>query len=149
MFYVALSVLTGMALLTTLRFCIQGTLRTDNRALRVVTHPLWLFSIGLSVPYVLGSFYAGVLSPWPPLAFQQFAETDRWAGLTAAIAVATADLWLLWAAARAAALFAPPEDRRMLPYYYAINLVVGGFFIGRALYLVQQGSLLAPGSAGG
>jgi hypothetical protein len=34
-------------------------------------------------------------------------------------------------------------------WYYAANLAIGALFIGRAVYLVQKGVLLTPGSAGG
>jgi hypothetical protein len=146
--YFVMAVFTAMALVTTLRFCFTGTLQSDNRLLRLLTHPVWLYSLGLTIPYVLGSLYGGTISPWPPSAYEQFAPRGLWAGINAGLAVLVVDIWVVWASARAAAVFAPPEDRRILKYYYAVNLAVGTFFIVRGVYLAQHGAAMTAGSVG-
>ena len=57
--YTPLAVILFFTMLTTLRFSVAGTLKTANPALRLVTHPAWLYALVLAGGYTLGAFYHG------------------------------------------------------------------------------------------
>ena len=139
--YIVTAFLMAMALLATLRFCVWGPPQQGAGIVRLLTHPAWLLPIAIAVPYALGSYYKGTISPWPPTAFATFSTADGvWGGLTASLVAATTDLWVLWAAAKAASLFAPPKDKNLVKYYYVVNLAVGLFFILRGVWLARPGA---------
>jgi len=69
-----------------------------------------------------------------------------WAGLCAGIAAATADVWLLWATATTFRKFSPPDDVRMVKYYYLVNLAIGGYLMARFLHVIDMGKAgIIPG----
>ena len=86
--------------LTTLRFSLTGDLATGNPILRIVTHPWWLYALVLAGPFVLGAFYKGLISPWPPQAYAEIgAQAGRWAGAAAALGATIVDIWIFWGGA--------------------------------------------------
>lgn len=132
--YAILALLMALALGGTLRFALTGRIGGGGPVVNLLTHQVWLLPLAAAIPYVLGCFYKGLISPWPPAAFAAFEEkAGFWGGATAGLAVITVDIWLLYAMARAAAHFAPPEDRHLVKWYYAVNFVVGAFFIVRGI----------------
>jgi len=145
--YTPLAVILFFMMITTLRFSIAGTLKTANPALRLLTHPAWLYPLVLAGGWTLGAFYHGTLSPWPPATFSAVSQrAGLWAGVAATEAAITADIWLLWATATTFRVFSPPTDRRMIKYYYAVNLVIGGYLMARFLHIIDMGQAgIIPG----
>jgi len=138
--YTPIAVVLFFTMLTTLRFSFTGTLKAADPVSRVVTSPVWLYALIISGPYMLGCYYHGTISPWPPAAFEMVNQrAGMWAGLSAAIAAATADIWLLWATATTFKTFSPPDDARMVKYYYLVNLVIGGYLMARFLHVIDMG----------
>lgn len=132
--YAVLALLMALALVGTLRFCVTGRIGGGGPITALLTHQVWLLPLAAAIPYVLGCFYKGLISPWPPAAFATFEEkAGFWAGTSAGLAVIAVDIWLLYAMARAAAHFAPPEDRHLVKWYYVVNFMVGAFFIARGI----------------
>jgi hypothetical protein len=126
--------------LTTLRYSFTGHLHPSNAVLRVVTNPAWLYPLILAGPWAFGAFYQSAISPWPPQTFAMIAaKAGFWAGMASAIAAATADIWMLWATATTFRRFSPPHDRRMIKYYYVVNLVVGAYLMARFLHVIDMG----------
>jgi hypothetical protein len=141
-FFTPLAVVLFFTMVTTLRFSIAGTLKTGNPLLRAVTHPAWLYPLVLTGGYTLGAFYHGKISPWPPASFHSIADHHGfWAAIAASEAAITADIWLLWATATTFKVFSPPDDARMVKYYYAVNLVIGGYLMARFLHVIDMGQL--------
>ncbi len=145
--YTPIAVVLFFTLLTTLRFSFTGTLKASDPVSLVVTSPVWLYALVISGPYMLGAFYHGTISPWPPAAYEAVSlRAGMWAGLSAAIAAATADVWLLWATATTFRKFSPPDDSRMIKYYYLVNLAVGGYLMARFLHVIDMGKAgIIPG----
>jgi hypothetical protein len=138
--YTPVAVVLFFTFLTTLRFSFTGHLHAENKVLRVVTNPGWLFALVLSGPFAFGAFYHSALSPWPPQSFAMVVgHFGVWAALAAALAAATADVWMLWATATTFRRFSPPDDHRMVKYYYAVNLVVGAYLVARFLHVIDMG----------
>ena len=145
--FTPLAVILFFTMITTLRFSIAGTLKTANPVLRFLTHPAWLYPLVLVGGYTLGAFYHGALSPWPPATFTSGSQRfGLWGGVAATEAVITADIWLLWATATTFKVFSPPHDKRMVKYYYAVNLVIGGYLMARFLHFIDMGQTgIIPG----
>ena len=145
--YTPLAVILFFTMLTTLRFSFTGTLKAQNPLVLALTHPAWLSPLILEGGYVLGSFYHGTLSPWPPATFHSIAQhSGFWAAAAATEGAITADIWLLWATATTFKTFSPPHDRRMIKYYYAVNLVIGGYLMARFLHIIDMGQAgIIPG----
>jgi hypothetical protein len=138
--YTPLAVVLFFTMIATLRFSIAGTTKTGNPVLWALTHPAWLTPLILEGGYVLGAFYHGALSPWPPASFTSIAQIHGfWAGLAAGEAAATIDMWLLWCTATAFRAFSPPHDARMVKYYYLVNFVVGAYLVARFLHIIDMG----------
>src|ERR1700722_16926082 len=113
--YTPLAVILFFTMLTTLRFSFAGTLKTANLALRLLTHPAWLYPLVLAGGYTLGAFYHGTLSPWPPATFTAVSQRSGfWAAVTATEAAITVDIWLLWATATTFKTFSPADDQILL-----------------------------------
>jgi hypothetical protein len=145
--YTPIAAVLFFTFLTTLRYSFTGRLHTTNPVLRIVTNPSWLYPLILSGPFLLGSFYHGTMSPWPPAAFEMVSQrAGFWAGAAAAIAAATADVWLLWATATTFRKFSPPHDVRMVKYYYVVNFVVGAYLMARFTHVIDMGQAgIIPG----
>ncbi len=145
--FTPLAAILFFTMITTLRFSITGTLKTANPMLRLLTHPLWLAPLVLTGGATLGAFYHGALSPWPPATFADISRRfGLWGGVAATEAVVTADIWLLWATATTFKVFSPPDDARMVKYYYAVNLVIGSYLLARFLHILDMGQVgIIPG----
>jgi hypothetical protein len=145
--FTPIAVVLFFTLLTTLRYSFTGTLRSGNPVLNLITNPSWLYPLIISGPYVLGAYYHGKISPWPPTAFATIgAGAGFWAGVTAAIAAGTADVWLLWATATTFRKFSPPHDARMVKYYYVANFLVGAYLMARFTHVIDMGQAgIIPG----
>lgn len=145
--YTPLAIILFFTMITTLRFSIAGTLKTANPVLRFVTHPGWLAPLILTGGFTLGAFYHGTLSPWPVATFTDLSRRfGFWAGVSGAEAAITADIWLLWATATTFKVFSPPDDARMVKYYYAVNFVIGAYLLARFLHILDMGQVgIIPG----
>jgi len=144
--YTVYAVILAFTFLTTLRYSIAGTLVTGNPVLRAVTHPYWLYALVAAGPFVLGSFYQGALSPWPPDTFAQVnARAGMWAAIAATLGVMIADIWMFWGAATTFRRFAPPHDKRVVKLYYLANAAIGLYLVGRFLHVIPVGELYMRG----
>ena len=145
--FTPLAIILFFTMITTLRFSIAGTLKTANPVLRALTHPAWLYPLVLEGGYTLGAFYHGALSPWPPASFTAVAQRfGLWGGVAAAEAAITADIWRLWATATTFKVFSPPHDARMVLFFFAVNLVIGGYLMARFLHFIDMGQTgIIPG----
>jgi hypothetical protein len=138
--YTPLAVILFFTMLTTLRFSIAGTLKTGNPVLRAITHPAWLAALILEGGYVLGAFYHEALSPWPPATYHMVMDkAGFWAALAATEGAITIDIWLLWATATTFKIFSPPQDARMVKYYYLVNFVIGAYLMARFFHVIDMG----------
>jgi hypothetical protein len=140
--FMPLAVVLFFTMITTLRFSLEGTLKTANPVLRALTHPAWLSPLVATGGFTLGAFYYGKFSPWPPATFHMIGDKyGLWGAIAATEAAITADMWLLWAAATTFKIFSPPQDVRMVKYYYAVNFLIGGYLIARFLHVIDMGSI--------
>src|ERR1700738_3468505 len=72
----------------------------------ILFHPIWLGALVVEVPFVIGRYLQGSMSPWPVTAFTQMQDKPGlWAGILAATATTTVDLWLFWTTATALLTF--------------------------------------------
>jgi len=142
-----LAIVLFFTMVTTLRFSIEGTLKTGNALLRVLTHPAWLTPLILEGGFTLGLFYHGKLSPWPPATFRMLVEKyGFWGGIAGAEAAITVDIFLLWATATTFKVFSPPHDARVVKYYYAVNLIIGAYLMARFAHVIDMGAAgILPG----
>ena len=131
-----------LTLLSTLKLTLTGTLYVGpNKRKFVLFHPIWLWFLVAMVPYVVGRYLAGSLSPLPWIAYAGAeAQHGPWAGVLAGVATTTVDLWIFWAAAAAFLSFPVPMSVAYEPipktlhkYFYLANLLAGAFIVGRAL----------------
>ncbi len=141
-YYTALSVVAFLALLTTLKLTLTGRVTVGAaRKNFILFHPIWLGALVVEVPYVIGEYMTGGLSPWPPMSFTQVQDkAGLWAGILAGNATATVDLWLFWTTATALLTFTQPMatayepiPKSMHKYFHLVNLLAGAFVIYKAL----------------
>ncbi len=140
-YYALLSIISAMTFLTTVKLTLTGriTVGADRRN-SFFFHPVWLGTLAVMLPMVVGYYLKGKLSPWPPAAFTALqAEGGLWAGILAAISTATIDLWLLWTTATALLSFTEPLSSSYEPippsmnkYVYLVNIIAGAFVIYKA-----------------
>ncbi len=140
--YIALSAVCFLTLLTTLKLTLTGrvTIGPDHRTF-ILFHPVWLGALAVMVPFVIGRYLKGTLSPFPVAAFADAeAKAGLWAGLLAGSATATIDLWLFWTTATALLCFTQPMSttyepipKSMHKYFHLVNIVAGAFVIWKAL----------------
>jgi hypothetical protein len=140
--YTALTVIAVLTLLTTLKLTL--TSRVTVGAARknfILFHPIWLGALVVEVPYVIGQYLKGGLSPWPIAAFTQVQDkAGLWAGILAGTATTTVDLWLFWTTATALLTFTQPMatayepiPKSMHKYFHLVNLLAGAFVIYKSL----------------
>ena len=98
--WTAAAALLLLTLLSTLNISLRGFPQKGEPAnWNLLTHPGWLAPLAVVLPFVIGSYLKGKLSPWPPAAFAaSAAAAGTWAGVTALLATLIVDLWLLWTA---------------------------------------------------
>ena len=129
-------------MLTTLKLTLTGRVTVGPQKKNfILFHPVWLGGLVVEVPFVIGRYLAGGMSPWPLLAFSQMQDkAGLWAGALAATATTTVDLWLFWTTATALLTFTQPMatayepiPKAMHKYFYLVNLLAGAFVIYKAL----------------
>jgi hypothetical protein len=140
--YTAASVLAVLTLLTTLKLTLTNrvTVGAEKKHF-ILFHPIWLGALVLEVPYVIGKYMDGGMSPWPVAAFTQIQEkAGMSAGILAGLATTTVDLWLFWTTATALLTFTQPMatayepiPKSMHKYFHLVNLMAGAFVIYKAL----------------
>ena len=143
--YALLSAVCILTLLTTLKLTLTGrvTVGVDRKNF-ILFHPIWLGTLAVMVPFVVGRYLQAKLSPWPVAAFLDAqAKAGLWAGVLAATATTTIDLWLFWTTATALLTFTQPMStayepvpKSMHKYFHLVNLIAGAFVIYKALSAV-------------
>jgi hypothetical protein len=141
-FYAAASVIALLTLVTTLKLTLTGRVTVGSeRKNFILFHPVWLGALVVMVPYVIGLYLKGELSPWPIMAFAQAqAKAGLWAGILAGISTLTVDLWMFWTTATALLTFTQPManiyqpiPKAMHKYFHLVNLIAGAFIVYKAL----------------
>jgi hypothetical protein len=107
----------------------------------ILFHPIWLGPLAAMIPFVIGRYLKGTMSPWPAAAFAAIqAKAGPWAGILAAISTTTVDLWMFWTTATALLTFTEPMatayepiPKSMHKYFYLVNLLAGAFVIYKTL----------------
>ncbi len=141
-FSILYAALAFLAFLATLKLSLTGQITVGPaKKSYVVFHPIWLGSLVVMVPLIIGWYLKGVLSPWPPAAFAAMnAKAGLGAGLAAGLATATIDLWLFWTTATALISFTEPMatayepiPRSMHKYFHVVNAIAGAFVVYKAL----------------
>jgi hypothetical protein len=136
------AVLTALALLGTLKLSLTGQITVGpEKKSYLLFHPVWLGSLVVMVPLIIGWYLKGVISPWPPAAFETMqTKAGLWAGIAAGNAAATIDLWLFWTTATALITFTEPMatayepiPKPMHKYFHLVNVIAGAFVIYKAL----------------
>ncbi len=151
--YQIMAGITAMTLIASLKLSFTRRLTPVDGKIGIIgllTHPLWLWPLVLMVPFVIGGYLKGMLSPWPPAAYMAVeAKAGQSAAVLAALSTTTIDLWLFWTAATALICFRdplatiyPPIPKEMHKYYHIVNAAVGLFVVGKAL--VDNGAIHAP-----
>jgi hypothetical protein len=140
--YALLSAVCILTLLTTLKLTFTGrvTFGPEKKTF-ILFHPVWLGALVAMVPFVIGRYLQGRLSPWPWVAYQGAqAKAGLWAGVLAGTATATVDLWLFWTTATALLTFTQPMatayepiPKAMHKYFHLVNLIAGAFVVYKAL----------------
>jgi len=134
------SIVLAFTFLTTFHFSVTGQVDSPNPVIRLFTNRNWFYALIIAGPYMLGAFYFGAISPWPPEAFETArSHAGLWAGVATALGAATADIWLLWATATVFKRFAPPSEQRFVKYYYMANLAIGLYLMARFSHLITIG----------
>jgi len=137
-----LSIGSILTLLSTLKLTLTGTLTVGpNRRKFILFQPVWLWFLVPMLPFVVGSYLDGSLSPLPWIAYARAAaQHGPWGGVLAGVATTTVDLWISWTTATAFLSFPVPMSvayepipRTVHKYFYAVNLLAGAFIIARAL----------------
>jgi hypothetical protein len=141
-YYTALSIVASLTLVTTLKLTLTGqvTIGQDKKPF-ILFHPIWLGALVVMVPFVIGQYLKGLLSPWPVAAFTMAqAKAGLWAGILAGISTTTVDLWLFWTTATALLTFTQPMatayepiPKSMHKYFHLVNLIAGAYVIYKAL----------------
>ncbi len=140
--YLPFALIALMTLVATIKLTLTGRLRVGAaQKSYVVFHPLWLGPLVVMVPFVIGRFLKGTMSPFPPTAFAEIeAKAGVWAGALAGISVTTIDLWLFWTTATALITFTEPMStayepipKAMHKYIHVVNAIAGAFVIYKAL----------------
>ena len=141
--YAALALL---ALIGTIKLSLTGQFTVGHeKKSYVLFHPLWLGSLVVMVPLIIGWYLKGVVSPWPPAAFSTMAaEGGLWSGVATALATATIDLWLFWTTATALITFTVPMatiyepiPKAMHKYFHLVNAVAGAFVVYKAILALR------------
>jgi hypothetical protein len=140
--YTAASVVAFLTLLTTLKLTLTGRVTVGPQKKHfILFHPIWLGALVVMVPYVIGQYLDGLMSPWPVTAFLAVqAKAGLWAGVLAGISTATIDLWLFWTTATALLTFTQPMatayqpiPKSMHKYFHLVNLLAGAFVVGKSI----------------
>lgn len=141
-YYTALALVCFLTLLTTLKLTLTGrvTIGPEKKNF-ILFHPIWLGALVVMVPFVIGRYLQGSMSPWPVAAFMQAQDkAGLWAGISVGLATTTVDLWLFWTTATALLTFTQPMStayepipRSMHKYFHLVNLIAGAFVIYKAL----------------
>jgi hypothetical protein len=141
-YYTALSAVCFLTLLTTLKLTLtrRVTIGPDRKNF-ILFHPIWLGALVVMVPYVIGRYLKGTLSPFPLTAFtDNEAKAGLWAGVLAGLSTTTIDLWLFWTTATALLTFTQPMatayepiPKSMHKYFHLVNAIAGAFVIYKAL----------------
>ncbi|MDB5395773.1 MAG: hypothetical protein JWM91_3279 [Rhodospirillales bacterium] len=140
--YAVLSAVSALTLLTTLKLTLTGRVTIGPQKKNfILFHPIWLGALVVMVPFVIGRYLQGTMSPWPVTAFAQMQDkVGLWAGVLAATATTTVDLWLFWTTATALLTFTQPMatayepiPKSMHKYFHLVNLIAGAFVIYKAL----------------
>jgi hypothetical protein len=141
-YYTALSAVSLLTLLTTLKLTLTGRVTVGPQKRNfILFHPYWLGFLVVMVPFVIGRYLKGELSPWPLAAFAAAqAKAGLWAGVLAGISTTTVDLWMFWTTATALITFTTPMatayepvPKSMHKYFHLVNLIAGAFVVYRAL----------------
>lgn len=137
-----IAVIVAMTLVVTVKLSVTGrVMPVDGGKPSLLTHPGWLGPLVVLVPYIIGSYLKGLLSPWPPAAFAAVqSKSGLWPAVVAALSTTTVDLWLFWTTATALIAFTVPManiyrpiPKEMHKYYHLVNIVAGLFIVGKAL----------------
>ena len=125
------------SLFATLRLAIgeRGRVVT-NPLLSFLTHSVWLLPLLVVFNMSFGMALLGIVSPWPPTAFEQVSSEygyGMWAGVAAFLAMLIVDIWVLWIPTQVLRRFAKPENREAMKYYTVFNNAVGGLILAFAL----------------
>jgi hypothetical protein len=141
-YYTAACVVVLLTLLTTLKLTLTGRITVGpQKKISILFHPLSLGPLVVMVPYVIGQYLEGALSPWPVAAFQAVqAKAGLWAGVLAGLSTTTIDLWLFWTTATALITFTQPMATAYQPihpsthkYFHLVNLLAGAFVVGKSI----------------
>jgi hypothetical protein len=140
--YLPASVVAFFTLITTLKLTLTSRVTVGpERKTVFFFHPIWLGALVVEVPFCIGKYLGGSMSPWPVSAFHYSMDKEGlWAGVLTALATTTVDLWLFWTTATALITFTqpmatayPPIHPSMHKYIHLVNLIAGAFVIYRAL----------------
>ena len=142
-YYVALTVVAILALVTTLKLTLTGRVTVGPEKKNfILFHPGWLGPLVVMVPFVIGRWLEARLSPFPWIAFaDNQAKAGLWAGLLAGVSVTTVDLWAFWTTATALLCFTQPManiyepiPKSMHKYFHLVNLIAGAYIVYKALH---------------
>ena len=125
------------SLFSTLRLAIGERARVvTNPVLAALTHSAWLLPLLVVFNMAFGMALLGMVSPWPPKAFEQVSAGygyGMWAGIAAFLAMLITDIWVLWIPTQVLRRFAKPENLPALKYYPIFNVAVGGLLLAYAV----------------
>jgi hypothetical protein len=140
--YIPATIVAAFTLLTTLKLTLTGRVTVGSERKTIFFfHPLWLGALVVEVPFVIGKYLNGTMSPWPVAAFQHSQDVaGLWAAIVTALATSTVDLWLFWTTATALLTFTQPMStayeplpKSMHKYVHLVNLIAGAFVVYKAL----------------
>jgi len=140
--YLPAAVIAFFTLITTLKLTLTSriTLGPEKKVI-FPFHPLWLGALVVEVPFVIGKYLNGTMSPWPVDAFKHSQDVaGLWAGVLTGLATTTVDLWLFWTTATALLTFTQPMATAYQPihpsmhkYFHLVNLIAGAYVVYKAL----------------
>ena len=140
--YLPAAVVAFFTLITTLKLTLTSRVTVGPEKKTVFFfHPLWLGALVVEVPFCIGKYLNGTMSPWPVTAFHYSTDKEGlWAGVLTALATGTVDLWLFWTTATALLTFTqpmatayPPIPKSMHKYFHLVNLIAGAYVVYKAL----------------
>jgi hypothetical protein len=117
-------------LAATIRQSWPGAERCGGRISNIISGPGWLVPLIFIVPMCIGLMMAGRLSPLPQHTYAVMTQSHGPAtGLALALAVVTAELWLMLAPAMIVLRFADPARRAAMRGLIPLNLFLGLVFL--------------------
>jgi hypothetical protein len=124
---IVLWVVMPFTFLATIKLSLQGMVKFRGRStVRVLSHEVWCIAVIAVIPWHIGAFARGEISPVPWQVFSDISAIHGFAeGCIAMLIVCIVDMWLLWTPAQIYAHRIHPSDKHTVKFVRIINGLAG------------------------